>query len=108
MGVPEHPNLNRLLATLRHAVRRQILKEMIEAEPTSPGELAGKLDLPLTTVAYHVRVLSDHGALELVDTKEVRGSVQHFYRAAIKPRLARRALELAEPPDSGPVGEEKP
>jgi hypothetical protein len=31
-------------------------------------------------VAYHVRVLRKLGMIELVETRQVRGATQHFYR----------------------------
>ena len=53
----------------------------------SPRELAAALEQPLSTLSYHVRVLADCGAIALVRTKQIRGSTQHFYRAAVKARL---------------------
>jgi hypothetical protein len=36
-------------------------------------------------VAYHVRTLLDLDTIELVDTRQVRGTVEHFYRATARP-----------------------
>jgi DNA-binding transcriptional ArsR family regulator len=106
MGKPEHPDMSRLLAELKHPLRRQLLRQMIDAEPTSPRELAEKVGHPLSNVAYHVRVLKVCGGLELVRKRPSRGSVQHFYRAAVKPEQAREALRLAEDTNGGAAGEE--
>jgi DNA-binding transcriptional ArsR family regulator len=102
-------NLNRsddndLLVALRHPLRREILREMAGEEAISPREIASALDQPLSNVSYHVRVLADCNAIALVDTKPVRGSMQHFYRAAIEAPWARQVLGLS-PKEDGPAGE---
>jgi DNA-binding transcriptional ArsR family regulator len=106
MESPEQPDMDRLLVELRHPLRRQLLRLMIDADPISPSELAGEIDVAVSNVAYHVRVLDGCGAIELVTTKQVRGSIQHFYRAAVKPEQARQALRLAEGRKDDPAGEE--
>jgi DNA-binding transcriptional ArsR family regulator len=92
-------NLNRsddndLLVALRHPVRREILRTMGDEVAISPREIAGTLQQPLSNVSYHVRVLAECSAISLVDTKPVRGSMQHFYRAAIEAPWARQVLGL--------------
>ncbi|HEX5610789.1 MAG TPA: helix-turn-helix domain-containing protein [Solirubrobacterales bacterium] len=99
-------NLNRsddhnLLVALRHPVRRKLLRRMIGEDAISPRELATDLDIPLSNVAYHMRVLADNGAVTLVKTRPVRGSMQHFYRAAIEAVWAQQVLGLSEDDDSG-------
>ena len=47
----------------------------------SPSELAKELGEPLGNVAYHVKILEETGAIELVRTAPVRGALEHFYRA---------------------------
>jgi DNA-binding transcriptional ArsR family regulator len=108
MGKPEQPDMNQLLAGLKHPLRRQLLRLMIDADPISPSELAAKTKVSVSSAAYHVRVLDGCGAIELVTTKQVRGALQHFYRAAVKPERARKALRLAEGRKDGPAGEENP
>lgn len=87
---------NDLLAALRHPLRRQILREMAGEKAISPLELSTALDRPLSNVSYHVRVLADCAAVTLVGTRPVRGSMQHFYRSAIKAPWAREILGLGE------------
>jgi DNA-binding transcriptional ArsR family regulator len=94
-------NLNRsddndLLVALRHPLRRDILREMAGEEAISPREIAAALRQPLSNVSYHVRVLADCAAVSLVDTKPVRGSMQHFYRTAIEAAWAREVLGLGQ------------
>jgi len=106
MGKPEQPDMDRLLAELKHPLRRQLLRLMIDADPISPVELAKKTGASVSRVAYHVRVLDSCGAIELVTTKQTRGTIQHFFRAAVKPERARQALRLAEGRKDDPAGEE--
>ncbi len=68
-----------ILAALRHPLRRRILKNMLAGGPTSPRLLADTLEEPLGNVSYHVKVLEKNDAVKLVGTRQVRGSVQHFY-----------------------------
>lgn len=71
-----------LLHALNHSARRQILRSMSPLEaagPVSPVEAAASLEMPLTTVSYHFRVLAATGAVDEVDRRPVRGTVQHFY-----------------------------
>jgi DNA-binding transcriptional ArsR family regulator len=101
-------NLNRsddndLLLALRHPLRRRILRRMVDEEAISPREIATLLDQPLSNVSYHVRVLADCAAISLVNTKPVRGSMQHFYRAKIESPWALQVL--AEGEGESPAGE---
>jgi DNA-binding transcriptional ArsR family regulator len=69
-----------LLDALRHPLRRSLLRRYLESkEKLSPRELADLENESLSLVSYHVRELARLGAVELVDTKQVRGSLQHFY-----------------------------
>lgn len=95
---------NNLLVALRHPLRRDILRAMVGKEAISPREVAATLNQPLSNVSYHVRVLADCGAIALVGTKAVRGSMQHFYRVGIDAPWARQVLGM-ERPGPGPAGE---
>jgi DNA-binding transcriptional ArsR family regulator len=87
---------NNLLVALRHPLRRRILREMADGKAISPRELSDMLGEPLSNVSYHVRVLADREAVTLVETKPVRGSVQHFYRSAVDAPWARQVLGIGE------------
>ena len=80
----DHTDDNELLIALRHPLRRQILRAMAATDPISPRQISDELREPLSNVSYHVRVLADCGAVTLVDTEPVRGSMQHFYSTAIE------------------------
>lgn len=95
---------NDLFIALAHPLRRQILREALANESeVSPRELASNLEQPLSRLSYHVRVLAGCGALELVRTKQIRGSTQHFYRSVLDAPWAKLALEAQE----GPTGNGK-
>jgi DNA-binding transcriptional ArsR family regulator len=99
MGTPKHSDDHDLLLALQHALRRRILRQMIDREAISPREVADALDLPLSNISYHVRVLADCAAISLVGTRQVRGSVQHFYCSTIDAPWAQQVLGLTENED---------
>ncbi|HVV91422.1 MAG TPA: helix-turn-helix domain-containing protein [Solirubrobacterales bacterium] len=98
---------NELLIALRHPLRREILRAMAARDPISPREISNALREPLSNVSYHVRVLADCGAVELVDTEPVRGSMQHFYSTTIDEPWALAVLGLSENGESTPGGEDE-
>jgi len=98
MKAGKGPDANDLLIALGHPIRRQILRELIKGDKElSPRELASDLDQPLSKVSYHVRVLAEHGTVELVRTRQNRGSTQHFYRSTVDAAWARSALRSSDP-----------
>jgi DNA-binding transcriptional ArsR family regulator len=74
----------RVIKALGHPLRTRALT-ILNERVASPNELAQMLDAPLGSVAYHVRILLDLGAIELVRTEPRRGAVEHFYRATMRP-----------------------
>jgi DNA-binding transcriptional ArsR family regulator len=70
----------RLVRSLAHPLRIQILEALTD-HVASPNALANQLETGLSDVAYHTRALDRYGALELVDTAQRRGAVEHFYKA---------------------------
>jgi DNA-binding transcriptional ArsR family regulator len=96
-----------LFVALGHPTRRRILRLMLGGPPASPRELSEQLHDSLSNVSYHFRVMAAAGVLELVDTRPVRGSTQHFYGISLEAGWARAVLALEEPPDArGPRGED--
>ena len=91
----DHTDDNELLIALRHPLRRQILRAMAATDPISPRQISDELREPLSNVSYHVRVLADCGAVTLVDTEPVRGSMQHFYSPTIEEPWALAVLGLS-------------
>jgi DNA-binding transcriptional ArsR family regulator len=83
-----------LLAVLNHPIRQELLKHYVESDRAlSPKELADLTGAKLPTVSYHVRVLADERAIELIEEEPVRGSVAHFYRASDLTRKTPWVLE---------------
>jgi DNA-binding transcriptional ArsR family regulator len=91
-----------LLKAISHPLRHRLLS-MLDGRTASPNELARELDMPLGRVSYHIRLLADLGAIELVDTQPRRGALEHYYRAVTSawfgegdwarlPRTARRGI----------------
>ncbi|HEU5106424.1 MAG TPA: hypothetical protein VFU11_11365 [Solirubrobacterales bacterium] len=71
-----------LLFLLQHPLRKQLLRLVVEAEEMrSPKELTVPVNRDISIVGYHVRVLAEHGAVELVAEQPRRGAVEHFYEA---------------------------
>jgi len=72
----------KLHQVLGHPLRKQLLRLYVKAEGMrSPKELTLPVNKPVSTVGYHVRVLAELGAVELVAEQQRRGAVEHFYEA---------------------------
>src|ERR1700709_1791339 len=70
-----------VLRALGHPMRRRIMRLLLEdADATSPTQAARRLNVRLSQVSYHFRMLAEARALQLTGERPVRGSVQHFYR----------------------------
>lgn len=69
---------------LGHPVRRQALS-IFSQRVASPTEIATATGVPVSNVAYHVRVLAELGLIEVVEEEAVRGAVAHFYKAVERP-----------------------
>lgn len=63
---------------LAHPLRVQILAASHRA-PVSPSGFAREHDLKTANIAEHFRRLADYGAIKLLRTEPVRGSVRHLY-----------------------------
>lgn len=71
-----------LLHVLAHPLRKRLLRLYVEEKGMlSPKELADFTKKRLSTVGYHVRVLAEQGAVEIVAEQQRRGSIEHFYEA---------------------------
>jgi len=80
---PLDPNLAKALS---HPLRQRILERLsVGGDEASPTQLARLLDAPVPNVAYHVRILLQLDCIELVRTRQVRGALEHYYRATAHP-----------------------
>jgi DNA-binding transcriptional ArsR family regulator len=85
-----------LALVISHPLRRR-LWDVLSERVASPAELSQQLHADLHTASYHVRVLEKHELVELVRERQVRGAVEHFYRAVDRPHLGRRETEELGP-----------
>jgi DNA-binding transcriptional ArsR family regulator len=76
-----------MMKALSHPVRARALTVLNE-RVASPSELAAEQEEAVGYVAYHVRVLRELELIELVNSRQVRGATEHFYRGTIKPYLS--------------------
>jgi DNA-binding transcriptional ArsR family regulator len=63
---------------------------ILDERVASPNEIAETIDERLPNVSYHVRALLDLGCIELVDTAQRRGAIEHYYRAVVRPFFSDR------------------
>lgn len=70
-----------LAKLLSHPTRVQILAAA-HRQATSPSEFAREHGQSTSSVAEHFRKLAEYGAIKLVRTEPVRGSVRHMYVGA--------------------------
>jgi DNA-binding transcriptional ArsR family regulator len=63
---------------ISHPLRTTILSLLHERAATV-SELAGAVDRPKSTVAHHVKVLTDAGLTQVVRTRRVRAIEERFY-----------------------------
>ncbi len=71
-------------ATVAHPLRCRCLTILAD-RVASPVEIARELGLEVSNVGYHVGALADAGLVEEVGQRPVRGAVEHFYRAIVRP-----------------------
>lgn len=74
----------RIAKALKHPLRSEIWA-ILDNRTASPAELADELHQPIGNVAYHVKELVRFDCIELVETRPVRGAVEHFYRSIRRP-----------------------
>lgn len=76
----------RLVKALAHPLRVRILG-LLDEKVMTPKQIAATLGLRLENVSYHVRILRDFGFIKLERKKQVRGAVEHHYRAVERPQI---------------------
>ena len=69
-----------LVKAMAHPLRYELLMRL-GGRIASPNELSKEVDASLGAVSYHIRLLEQLGMVELVDRKQRRGAIEHFYRA---------------------------
>ena len=74
----------RVIKAIGHPLRWKML-EALNEEDASPAQLARRFGEGVNLVAYHMRILADLDAVELVRTVPRRGATEHYYRATMRP-----------------------
>ncbi|HET7053509.1 MAG TPA: helix-turn-helix domain-containing protein [Solirubrobacterales bacterium] len=75
-------NWERLARANTHPLRVSILEVLAidGGRMLSPKDLSLELQAPLSTVNYHVTELRRSDLVKVVDERQVRGAIEHFYR----------------------------
>lgn len=76
-----------LAAIVAHPTRARAFTILTE-RTASPVEIAQEIGKDVGHVGYHVRKLLQLNLVELVDERPVRGAVEHFYRATVRPYVS--------------------
>jgi DNA-binding transcriptional ArsR family regulator len=79
----------KVLRAYAHPLRARAM-ELLEARVTSPSQIAAALGQPVGLIAYHVRTLREAGLVTLVDRRQRRGAIEHFYTAPTGPTISDR------------------
>ncbi|HEX8053384.1 MAG TPA: helix-turn-helix domain-containing protein [Thermoleophilaceae bacterium] len=69
-----------------HPLRIEILG-LLDNRVASPRQLATELDAGLSVTSYHVRQLKGAKLIRLVRRKQVRGAIEHYYTANVRPTI---------------------
>jgi len=93
---PKYSPQEALVKALNHPIRLKSLAILTE-RVASPKEISDQIEVPVTNVAYHVRVLDELGLIEIREEESVRGSVEHFYAAVEPPLIARAEWASLDP-----------
>jgi predicted transcriptional regulator len=104
--VPRSP----LASALTNDVRIEILKYLAGQGPEKKmcaRELSEDLNQKFGVISYHVQVLSECGAIRLVDTEPAKGAFGHFYVFDIDDPWALTVLGLDEPGTTGGGSDER-
>jgi len=86
----------RLMKAMSHPLRAAILG-ILNERTASPAELARELEDHLHNVSYHTKRLEQLGCIELVKERQVRGAVEHFYRATTRALIDTSDWESLDP-----------
>jgi DNA-binding transcriptional ArsR family regulator len=91
-------------AALSHPLRNRILRLMLGGDEAGKAEIAAELDEPQGRIAYHLRVLVRHEALEVVP--KCRPTPPHYRRPPDGDWFRKMLEELAEQEEEGGEGGE--
>ena len=69
-----------------HPLRIEILG-LLDNRVASPKQLAAELGAGLSATSYHVRQLASLKLIKQVSRRQVRGAVEHYYTATVRPTV---------------------
>ena len=92
----EKSKTNRI-AAMSHPLRARIMRLLSDRDVMSPAQLSRELRAELSDVSYHVRRLEELECAELVNTRPVRGALEHFYRVIERPLIDTDEFEDLDP-----------
>jgi DNA-binding transcriptional ArsR family regulator len=75
-----------LAKAFAHPLRVEILG-LLENRVATPRQLAAELDAGLSQTSYHVRRLQAFRLIKLVKRRVIRGAVEHYYTATVRPTI---------------------
>jgi DNA-binding transcriptional ArsR family regulator len=81
---------------LKHPIRVDALQILNEGE-ASAAQIARRTGQDMKQVGHHVKVLAEHGCIELVRVAQNRGAEEHFYVAALRPCIGDKEWALLAP-----------
>jgi DNA-binding transcriptional ArsR family regulator len=76
-----------LAAAVAHPIRVRCLVVLAE-RVASPAEIGRELHLEVAKIGYHINALAEANLIEEVGQRQVRGAVEHFYRAIQLPYIS--------------------
>jgi DNA-binding transcriptional ArsR family regulator len=92
-----HARASDVAKALSHPMRLRILHKLNQ-RVASPKVIADELGESLAVVSYHVKILAQLDCIELVETVQKRGALEHFYRPLRRAELS--SAEWAQLPAS--------
>lgn len=72
------------MKAVSHPTRFEILRVLESRGLASPSDIAKEISEPVGNVSHHVKVLVECDCIELVETRPVRGALEHFYRTCMR------------------------
>lgn len=78
---------------LSHRIRIEVLNVLNQEGEYTAGQLAEAIDMPLNTVANHIRELLDAGSIEIAKTEPSGNLSKHFYRAVERVEYSQEEAE---------------
>lgn len=79
MTKPFNEETRNLLRSLNHPIRWKIVGQLAGGGQLSPAMISRAIEEPIGNVSYHMRMLLDRKHVQLVDTRQRRGAIEHFY-----------------------------